>query len=57
MRDGTFVMSCANGELQGYIVTKDAAEVGGYEASNSLFDYTSGSMLVEATLELTRSED
>ena len=36
---------------------EDAAEAGGYEASNSLFDYTSGSMLVEATLELIGSED
>ena len=30
----TFVISCANSELQGYIVTKEAYEEGDYEASN-----------------------
>ena len=33
----TYVISLANGELQGYIVTKEACVEGGYEASNSLF--------------------
>ena len=47
-RPGTFVISLANGELQGYIVTEDAAEKGGYEAANALFDHTSGPKLVEA---------
>jgi neutral ceramidase len=47
-----FVISLANGELQGYIVTEGAAREGGYEASNSLFESRSGQALVEATIEL-----
>lgn len=47
----SFVISCANGEMQGYIVTKDAADEGGYEASNSLFSYESGDIFVNKTLE------
>jgi len=50
--DNTFVVSCANGELQGYIVTPGAAAEGGYEASNALFAPESGAVLVETTLEL-----
>ena len=38
--------------MQGYIVTKEAAEEGGYEASNALFNYQSGQMLVDKTLEI-----
>ena len=53
----TFVISLANGELQGYIVTKDAAEEGGYEASNSLFTYESGDIMVAKTLEMLNSMD
>lgn len=45
-----FVITLANGELQGYIVTKAAAEKGGYEASNAIFDYKSGDELVITTL-------
>ena len=48
----TFVISLANGELQGYIVTAEAALEGGYEASNGLFGPESGSMLLDATLGL-----
>lgn len=47
-----FVISLANGELRGYIVTKEAFEEGGYEASNALFRYTSGNILVDKTIEL-----
>jgi neutral ceramidase len=46
----TFVISLANGELQGYIVTEQAAREAGYEASNALFDFHSGSQLVEKTI-------
>lgn len=49
---GTFVISLANGELQGYIVTKQAAEEGGYEASNRLFSHESGEIVVNKTLQL-----
>jgi hypothetical protein len=46
---GTFVINLANGEFQGYIVTEEAAREGGYEASNALFDHSSGDVLVRAT--------
>ena len=46
------VISLANGELQGYIVTREAIAEGAYEAGNALFDYSSGSILVERTLKL-----
>jgi len=51
----TFVISCANGELQGYIVTKEANDEGGYEASNALFSYKSGDIMVQKTAELLRT--
>ncbi len=41
------VISLANGELQGYIVTPEAT---GYEASFSLFDPLAGSRLVETAI-------
>ena len=44
-----FVISLANGELQGYIVTPDA---GGYEAGFSLFKPEAGAMMVDTALEL-----
>ena len=49
---GTYVISLANGELQGYIVTEAAVSEGGYEASNAIFAPDAGRMLVEATLRL-----
>ncbi|MGI8783867.1 MAG: neutral/alkaline non-lysosomal ceramidase N-terminal domain-containing protein [Acidobacteriota bacterium] len=48
----TNIISLANGELQGYIVTPEAAAEGGYEASNALFGPESGQMLVDRTLEM-----
>ena len=48
----TFVIELANGEMQGYIVTQEAAEKGGYEASNALFSYQSGQILVDKTIEI-----
>ena len=48
----TYVIALANGELQGYIVTEEAALEGGYEASNTILDPASGEMLVATTLEL-----
>ena len=50
----TFVISLANGELQGYIATEEAAAEGGYEATNALFAPASGSLLVKETLQLLR---
>lgn len=50
----TFVISLANGEMQGYIVTKQAFNEGGYEASNALFSYETGNIFVRETLELLK---
>jgi hypothetical protein len=47
-----FVISLANGELQGYIVTSEAAREGGYEASNALFGPEGGQQLVGAACQL-----
>ena len=54
--ENTFVISLANGELQGYIVTPEAAAEGGYEASNSLFGPGTGQVLVDATLEILAND-
>ncbi|HXK61091.1 MAG TPA: neutral/alkaline non-lysosomal ceramidase N-terminal domain-containing protein [Acidobacteriota bacterium] len=48
----TYVISLANGELQGYIVTPEAVNERAYEASNALFAPESGRILVERTIEL-----
>ena len=48
----TFVITLANGELQGYIVTPMAAAQGVYEAANALFDPANGRRIVAATLSL-----
>lgn len=50
-----FIITIANGELQGYIVTKEAHDRGGYEASNAIFDYTSGDILISETLRLLKT--
>jgi neutral ceramidase len=50
-----FVISMANGELQGYIVTKEAADEGGYEASNAMFSYESGDLLVRTSIALLQT--
>jgi len=47
-----FVISLANGELQGYIVTPEAADAGGYEAPWALFRPESGARMVNAALEM-----
>jgi len=49
---GAYVVSMANGEMQGYIVTPEAAEEGGYEASNAFFAPETGDLLVRAALDL-----
>ncbi|PTX94631.1 hypothetical protein DB354_12945 [Opitutus sp. ER46] len=48
----TFVITLANGELQGYTVTPEAAQRGCYEASNALFAPQNGQRFVVATLAL-----
>ena len=48
-----YVISLANGELQGYVVTEKAMREGRYEALNALFaGPESGQLLVEKTLEM-----
>ena len=42
-----FVTSLSNGVLAGYLVTEEAEEEGGYEASNSIFPAKAGQVLVE----------
>ena len=53
----TFVITLANGELQGYIVTPEAAKRGGYEATNALFSPDNGRRIVEATLALLAAKE
>jgi len=42
--------------LQGYIVTKEADDEGGYEASNALLSYMSGDIMVQKTAELLKAK-
>jgi hypothetical protein len=51
----TFVITLANGDLQGYLVTPEAARVGGYEAANTLFAPEAGEALVRTALGLVRN--
>ena len=48
----TWLITLTNGELQGYIVTEEAAQKNYYEASNSLFHYSSGDVLLSKTVSL-----
>lgn len=50
----TFIVSLANGDLQGYICTREAVEHNFYEAGNCLFRPEAGDILVERTVELFR---
>lgn len=52
----TYVISLANGELQGYLVTAETVAERGYEASNALFrSPDSGNLLVQQTLGLLKT--
>lgn len=50
-----FVVTLVNGDLQGYIVTPEAAAQGGYEAMTALFSPESGDIMVKAVLEIERA--
>lgn len=50
--DNAFVISTANGELQGYIVTPEADEEGGYEASNAMFSPESGEIFIQKSCQM-----
>ncbi|HKI69554.1 MAG TPA: sialidase family protein [Verrucomicrobiae bacterium] len=53
LRPETFVITLANGELQGYLVTKEAVEGRYHEAGNALFASPgSGERLLQATRQL-----
>ena len=47
--DNVALITYANGELQGYIVTREAQEKGFYEAGNSLFDHKAGKFMLDET--------
>lgn len=47
-----FLITLANGELQGYLVTPEAATRGVYEAGNAVFSPANGTRLVAGTLDL-----
>ncbi len=51
----TWVVSLANGELQGYIVTPDAEKEGGYEAQCGFFKASNGILLVDEAVRLIRT--
>lgn len=52
--DNTFVASLSNGVLAGYIVTGEAEQEGGYEASNSIFPAKAGQLVVNKVLAMLR---
>lgn len=49
---GTWLVTLANGELQGYIGTPEAVARGAYEATNAIFTVNNGPRFVERTLAL-----
>lgn len=48
----SFVVTYANGELQGYIVTPEAAVAGGYEAASSMFGPDQGAKMVDTAVKM-----
>ncbi len=52
---GTFLITLANGEVQGYIVTPEAAARKVYESSNAVFAPENGDRLIAATVALANS--
>lgn len=49
---GTYIVTLANGQLQGYIATPEAVAKGYYEATNAIFSVDNGPRFVEETLAL-----
>lgn len=49
------LITYANGELQGYIVTQEAQDKGFYEAGNSFFDYKAGRLMLTETIKELKS--
>ncbi|MEY4938682.1 MAG: hypothetical protein RIQ93_417 [Verrucomicrobiota bacterium] len=52
----TFLITLANGDLQGYLVTPEAARKGGYEANNAVFSPANGARLIDATVEILKAK-
>jgi hypothetical protein len=52
--ENVFVACLVNGDLQGYIVTRNAALEGGYEATNAMFAPETGDRFIEASLDTVR---
>jgi hypothetical protein len=46
----------SNGVLAGYIVTGEAEQEGGYEASNSIFAAAAGGIMVEEVISLIKQD-
>lgn len=55
--ENTFIASLSNGVLAGYLVTEEAEQEGGYEASNSIFPAQAGKLLVEKVIDLFGREN
>lgn len=51
---GTFLVTLANGQLQGYIATPKALAEGYYEATNAIFSVENGPRFVDKTLALLK---
>ncbi len=51
-----FVVSLSNGVLAGYLVTEEAEQEGGYEASNSIFPAKAGQIMVKEVLRMLKDE-
>jgi len=49
------LITYANGELQGYLVTQEAQDGGYYEAGNSFFDYKAGKLMLAETIKELKS--
>ncbi len=50
-----FVIALANGELGGYIVTKEALTEAAYEATNALLHHSGGELLVQEAVKLIKT--
>lgn len=49
------LITYANGELQGYLVTQEAQDGGYYEAGNSFFDHKAGELMLAETINELKS--
>ncbi|MCC6124627.1 MAG: neutral/alkaline non-lysosomal ceramidase N-terminal domain-containing protein [Pirellulales bacterium] len=52
VRKHTYLITCANGDAQSYLATREAREQDWYERSNAIFEPGAGELLLAKTLEL-----